>query len=405
MHTIVVVGGGYAGLHAVKRLHQELVAKGKQAVRLILIDKQPYHFRKVLLFKEAVDGELMEIPFARLLDPGVEFRQGAVEAIDPLNRSIRLQKESGDREVITYDRLVIALGSTIVQAPADWGGISLHSRENARRIREEMLELVAKARIASPEEARTLLSISVVGGGITGIETAAEISWWLRKTARHEGIDPALITVRLINAAQRLLPHRPEKLSRKVAEHLQKEGVQILHGARGERFTGQSLSLRDGRQLPTGLCIWTLGLRPNPLAAQLGLPVDEQGKLLVDAHYRVREYEGIYAIGDCAHIVDPQTGQADEMTCKEATAQAARLAKVIKAEMTGGQLPSHESHFPLYCIGLGPERGVIWFQPFGKNIDLFLTGKVGLKVRQLTWDMASFVNEPLRKSLQPEQSW
>jgi len=400
MKTIAIVGGGYAGLNAAQALRKRLADQGKDAYRLVLIDKHPYHFRKVMLFKEAVDGAVLHIPFADILAPGIEFLQASLTAVDPSTRKIRYETPSGPG-FLMYDKLVLALGSSIAEAPAELGGISLHSVDQARRVRQEMTACLRRAKATTDAaERRKLLSVAVVGGGITGIETASELSHWLRKEARAANLDPSLVAVTLINAAKRLLPGKPEKFRSAIERTLTDVGVRIVHGAKALRHADGRVELDDGQTLSAAVCVWTLGLRANPLVRALGLPTDDKGRLVVDAHYRLRGERNVYAIGDNAKIVDPVTGAEDEMTCKEAVAQATRLARIVQADLDGKPAPRHKRYIPLYCVGLGPERGVFWFRPWGKEIDVVLTGALGRKLRQVTWNIPSYFTGRVAKRLQ-----
>lgn len=141
--------------------------------------------------------------------------------------------------------------------------------------------------------------------------------------------------------------------------------------------------------MPVGVCVWTLGLTTPPSLPKLGLPLNEDGNVKVDNTYRVEGTTNVYSIGDCAHIVAAATGRADGKTCKEATAQAARLGKIIAAHITGKRSPVHVGFIDLFCFGLGPGRGMVWTRLAGKNI--VITGKLGWLIRKYTWDSASLL--------------
>ncbi|GMX62026.1 hypothetical protein Elgi_18300 [Paenibacillus elgii] len=222
-----------------------------------------------------------------------------------------------------------------------------------------------------PLRQKSLLSVAVVGGGITGMEASAEIAYWLKREAEQGGLDPRLAESRLGRV-----------------------GVNVLYGVRGTKHADGALHLSDGSRLPAGVCVWTLGLKPNPVLKQLGLPTEADDRLTVDVHYRVKGTRDIYAIGDGARIIDPCTGQENAMTCKEAIPQAQRLAKIIAAEMEGRGGPKHRSFMTLYCIGLGPEDGLFWMRQWGMN--LILTGKAGLFVWNATWDSVSLISGDIR---------
>jgi NADH dehydrogenase len=122
----------------------------------------------------------------------------------------------------------------------------------------------------------------------------------------------------------------------------------------------------------------------------MGLPLTPEGQVLVDGCYRVKGAPGVYSIGDCARIVDPRTGKADQMRCGEAVLQADRLGKIVVADLEGREAPVHKS-VPLdfYCFGLGENRGLVWGRKWG--LDLIITGKPAWKFRKMAWDAGSML--------------
>ncbi|MEW9701055.1 NAD(P)/FAD-dependent oxidoreductase [Paenibacillus sp. SI8] len=391
---IVIVGGGYAGLNMVNSLLKQF--DGQSHVRMTLIDKEPHHLRKVLLFQGAVEEKSLAIPFSSYFDGKVEILQAELASVEHEQQLVMLKHTSGRSEALRYDRLILCLGSKVVSAGPEQGGISLTDMDSSASIRAQLEHGVDSARQASEDaERRRLLSVAVVGGGITGIETTSELVCGLRNKAAAAGLDPALVSVTLVNSQARLLEAAPPHVSRRLEKELGELGVSVLHGARAAAFREGAVQLQGGGSISARTCVWTLGLRPNPLVRQLGLAVERNGKLQVDARYHVVGAENVYAIGDCAHVVDPATGQADGMTCKEAIPQAARLAKIIKAELAGDKGPEHAPFTNLFCIGLGPEKGFVWIQKWGLN--LMITGKAGRQFRRMTWDMASLMNRKAMK--------
>ncbi|NEN81602.1 NAD(P)/FAD-dependent oxidoreductase [Paenibacillus elgii] len=395
--TIVVVGGGYAGLNAVRAL-QKQYAHAKQKVRLILVDKEPYHLRKVLLFKAAVGEPELRVPFSCYFGDEVTCITAALTSVNASRRTIQVTYPDGTTGALLYDRLILALGSIVVSPTPEQGGIPLTSVAAAEQIRNELKRKVEQARLErEPSQQKSLLSVAVVGGGITGMEASAEIAYWLKREAEQGGLDPRLAEVHLVHSGKRLMDNAPAVVGRKAESRLGRVGVNVRYGVRGTKHADGVLHLSDGSKLLAGVCVWTLGLKPNPALKQLGLPTEADGRLTVDAHYRVKGTRDIYAIGDGARIIDPRTGQEDAMTCKEAIPQAQRLAKIISSEMEGKEGPKHRSFMPLYCIGLGPEDGLFWMRQWGMN--LILTGKAGLFVRNATWDSASLIGGDLRHKL------
>jgi len=121
----------------------------------------------------------------------------------------------------------------------------------------------------------------------------------------------------------------------------------------------------------------------------IGLPITQEGNVMVDESYRVQGAEGVYSIGDCAQILDPASGRMDGKTCKEAAAQAERLGKVILADCKGLPAPAHKKFTDFFCFALGPERAMIWTRQWGLNFTL--TGKLARRIREFTWDSASLI--------------
>jgi NADH:ubiquinone reductase (H+-translocating) len=386
--TCVIVGGGYAGIHAVKAIRKRL--QNKQALRVILINPNPYHIKKVLLFKPAAQETPIKVPLKKIFPEGVDIVQGNVFSINHLKKSIEIRNDKGEQKQINYDLLVIAAGSSFQQLDELRGGINLSSLENAQRIRHHWLNNLRLAKETKDlTERKRLLTLTVVGAGISGVETSAHLAEQIRNTAVSNGFNQEEVRVLLINSKDRLFVDGPRKLSEKLERRLNKLGVSVIHDEKAVKVKEGKVEVENGNSIPTGLCIWTTGLIPNPNVASWGLPITEDGRLIVDSSYRVEGMEGIYSIGDCARIMDPSTGGEDKMTCKEATIQARRLGKVIKADLYNQEAPVHHTPITTYCFGLGEKQGLVWLAL--PKFNLYISGKVGLWIRKLTWDIASLV--------------
>ncbi|WP_423409001.1 NAD(P)/FAD-dependent oxidoreductase [Heyndrickxia sp. MSNUG] len=378
--TIVVVGGGYAGINLIEALKKEFHRELKRNIRVILIDKNSFHFKKVKLFKAIVHENVadLSVPLKDYCGIDIEFIQGELAKIDPKKQTIHITVQDGTFNEIYYDQLVLAMGSVMREADSERGGLSLTSLERAKTIREQLLR-----KLESPE---TRLRLAIAGSGITGIETAAEVGTWLKEEAEKAGNKQKGIEIYLINDKQRLLNDVPVKISERIEGRLKKLGITVLHLKKAERFTDHTLYFSDLSHLDADLCIWTVGLKPHPDLWKLGLSLTEEGKIKVDAWYRASE-NNIYAIGDCVHVVDPTSGAAAGMSCKEAISQAQRLSKIMKAHIEESTAAPHQTYPKLLCIGLGPSVGMVWAQKWG--IDFVLSGKMAGEIREYTWDLAS----------------
>ncbi|BBH20334.1 dehydrogenase [Paenibacillus baekrokdamisoli] len=385
--TCIIIGGGYAGLNAINAIRKTMQGIPLQ---IILIDKQPHHLRKVLLFKAAAAGTPITIPFEDIFTEGISFLQGMVKEITSEEKRLQYEDAKGNSHQINYDILIVTVGSVIRKPALEQGGMALTDLNAGASIRQQWLANLQKAaKETNRANRQRLLTVAVAGAGISGIETSAELAYEMRKEAAALRLDPAEIRVFLINAQERLFPEGPAKVGRKLEIALNKIGVTVLHRCKAMQEKEGVLMLTGSKPMPVGLCIWTLGLLPNPVLRSFGLPLTPEGQVIVDASYRVKGAPGVYSIGDCAHITDPANGRPDRMTCKEAVAQATRLVKVISADLNNRPAPTHQTHMDFFCIGLGPEQGMVWTRHWG--LDFILTGKLGWKIRKFTWDSASLV--------------
>ncbi|MED4587078.1 FAD-dependent oxidoreductase [Brevibacillus choshinensis] len=390
--TCIIIGGGHAGLHALKAIKETYRGKvNGRRIRFVLFDKLPGHVRKVLLFRPAVSGEEIMVPWTHWSSEGVEFVQGTVTSVDSGEKQIRYTDVQGNDARIRYDLLVVAVGSIVRRPDPAQGGIALTDPQAAADIRERWHANLRKAaKETDPEERKRLLTVVVAGAGISGIETSAELALAMREEASALGLNPSDTSVYLLNAQERLFPEGPEKVGRKLELTLRECGVKVLHNRKAMREEAGVVTLSNGESLAVGLCIWTIGLIPNPALRSMGLPLTPEGQVLVDECYRVKGAPSVYSIGDCARIVDPRTGKADQMRCGEGVIQADRLGKIVMADLEGSPAPVHKSvPMDFFCIGLGENRGLVWGRKWG--LTMMITGKPAWKFRNLAWDAGSML--------------
>jgi len=245
------------------------------------------------------------------------------------------------------------------------------------------------AAATNPHERKRLMTVALAGAGISGIEMSAELAPAMRAEAARLGLNPADVTVYLLNDRDRLFQEGPAKVGRRLDRILSDCGVRVLHRRKALFEENGVLTLNSGDKLPVGLCVWTIGLMPNPALRGMGLPLTAEGQIVVDECYRIQGASGAYSVGDCARVVDPVTGKADRMTCKEGSYQAIRLGKIVAADLEGCPAPTHKSVIDFFCIGLGYGQGLVWTRKWG--IDMIMTGKLAWRIKNFTWDKASMM--------------
>ncbi|WP_416828355.1 NAD(P)/FAD-dependent oxidoreductase [Ectobacillus polymachus] len=390
MKHIVILGGGYAGINLLNGLKKELGPLLGKEVKITLVDKNSFHFRKVLLFKTIVEDADLKVPLERYCTEGMEYVKGEAIACNHDKKEVAIKIETEQIQTIPYDYLVLALGSVMREVPSTQGGVTLSNMKAALDIRQKLLSLIQVAKTEENREVRRkLLRIAIVGGGITGIETSCELCVWLKEEVQKAGLDPDEVGVILFDAKDYVLHGAPVKVSERLAYELEKLGITLLSKTRVKQFENGQILCTDGTTYAAGECIWTPGVKVN--LQEFHFPLSHTNQIVVTDTYRIEGYSHIFAIGDCARIIDKKTNQVDGMTCKEAIPQVARLSKILKNEISGiANFITHKAYpVKLYCISLGPNNGFVWVQKWG--LDFIVSGKMGARIRERTWDQASLL--------------
>jgi NADH:ubiquinone reductase (H+-translocating) len=333
-HRIVILGAGYAGASAAGRLARRLRADD---VDVTLVNAEPDFVERVRMHQVATGQDLRHRPLRDLLaGTGATVRVARVTAVDVDRRTVSLTGADGADE-LGYDTLVYALGSSLDDRGVP--GVAEHaydvaSRPGALRLRERLGKLAPGGRVV------------VVGGGLTGIETASEIA-----EARGD-LDVAL-AVRgslgdwLSPAGRRHLRAAFGRLGVTVHEHADVDRV----GA-GEVLTGA------GTRIPSDVTVWTAGFTVHPIAAATALQVSARGRIVVDGTMRSVSHPDVYAVGDAALAHGP-LGNPLRMSCASGIPMAWQAADSIVARLTGGKLPNMPLGYVHQCISLGRNDAVI----------------------------------------------
>jgi NADH dehydrogenase len=324
----LIAGGGYAGSLVARRL-------GRRGATIV----SPENFMLFTpLLPEAASGTLeprhVVVPL-RMMCPHAELIVGRITALDVDRKSVTVDALDGPFEV-GYEQLVLALGSISRTLPVP--GLAEHGRgfrdlADAIDLRNHVLRQLEAADAAlAPEDSARHLSFVFVGAGYAGVEALAELSDLVRDALRYY---PRLRTAQqrwvLVDAAPKILPEIPTRLGDYAARQLTGRGVEIHVSTRLESADERGVLLSDGARIETSTLVWTTGTRANPLLAELGVPLDERGRVVVDPELRVSD--GVWALGDCAAVPNQATpGQTDPPTSQHALRQARRLARNLAGE-------------------------------------------------------------------------
>jgi NADH dehydrogenase len=317
----LVLGGGFAGSY-VARLLKRRGATIVSAENFMLYTP---------LLPEAASGTLeprhVVVPL-REMCPHAELVLGHVTAHDPGARTVTVGSLAGELE-IGYERLVVALGATTRTFPVPGlaeHGLGFKSLADAIDLRNRVLLQLERASIHPDDPSE--LGFVFVGAGYAGVEALAELNDMAHAALRaYPGLRGAPQRWVLVDAAPKILPEIPRRLGEYAARRLARRGIEIHVSTTLASYDGREAVLADGTRVPARMLVWTAGVRANPVLAQLGLPLDERGRVVVDETLRVDGTKDVWALGDCAAVPNTRTpGVLDPPTCQHALRQARRLA-------------------------------------------------------------------------------
>jgi NADH dehydrogenase len=354
LHRIVIVGGGAGGLELATRLGDRL-GRRKRAI-VTLVDKSRTHLWKPLLHQVAAgsmdlnDHELDYLFQARWHH--FQFQLGRMDGLDREHRQIHLAPtydETG-REVIParsipYDTLVVALGSTT----NDFGtpgaaqhAISLDNAQQAALFHSRLINACLRANAQPGPLQPGQLDIAIIGAGATGVELAAELHNTLRELIAFgfERINPEKdIQLTIIEAAPKILPALPERLSNEVMKLLHKLKVDVLTGERVTEVSARGVRTATGREVPAELVVWAAGIKaPDFLKDLAGLETNRLNQLVVHQTLQTTRDPDIFAFGDCAACPWPEKKGWIPPRAQSAHQQASHLCRMLPRHLEGRPL-------------------------------------------------------------------
>jgi NADH dehydrogenase len=377
---IVVLGGGFAGVttaqELAKRLRRErrLVTPHESSeagrgatprgVSITLINRDNYFVFQPLLadiISGAIETTHVVVPLRRMLR-GVEVEVGYIDDIDPDARRVSVRRrQSGEHFSVAYDALVVALGSVTdfraVPGMAEHA-LGVRTLGDAFYLRNRALSMLEDAASEpDPERRKTLLTFVVVGGGSTGVEVAAELQD-LVHTARRTFATLPEPEVILVHSRAYVVSEFGERLGRYATKKLRQAGVRIVLGRRLTRVEADRVELDDGTQLSTATVVSTVGNAPHPVVAKLAGSTGPRGWIKPDATFAVPGLDRVWALGDCASILDPRTGRPMPATAQHAVREGPHAARNILAVLDGKQPEPFDYGQQGMLVSLGRFRGV-----------------------------------------------
>ena len=304
MPQIVILGAGFGGLFAAKRL-------AGVAANVTVVDRHNYHLFQPLLYQVATAGlppSDIAWPIRSILSrqKNTSVLLDEVMDIDVGRREVILQNES-----IAFDYLVVATGSTHSYfGHEDWQTIApgLKSIDDATHIRRRILTVFERAEMTDNDaERERLLRFVIVGGGPTGVELAGAIAELAHHTlaADFRRIDPRSAAVTLVEAGPRLLPYLHDSLSDYARQSLEKLGIEIRLGTPVSHCDRDGVTI-DGDKIAAATVIWAAGVAASPVGQWLDEETDNVGRVVARPDLSIERDPNIFVIGDAARVIDRQ---------------------------------------------------------------------------------------------------
>lgn len=344
-HHVVIVGGGFGGLHTALSL-------GTANVKVTLIDKRNFHLFQPLLYQVATGGlspAEISSPLRSILkhNKNTTVLMGQVEDIDPVAQRVFLNHGQ-----IDYDTLIVATGVSHHYFGNDhWATTApgLKTVEDALEMRRRIfVAFEAAEKETDPEKRQALLTFVVIGGGPTGVELAGAIAELAHSTLKQDfrNINTADARVLLLEGMDRVLPPYPPELSATAAVSLAELGVEVRTKTLVTNIADHTVTMRQGEEIETiqaRTILWAAGVKASAMgkivAERTGAELDRVGRLMVESDLSIKGYPNIFALGDLANFTTEE-GKPLPGVAPVATQEGKYVAQLIRKRLAGKSLPA-----------------------------------------------------------------
>ncbi|WP_232631195.1 NAD(P)/FAD-dependent oxidoreductase [Methylobacterium sp. Leaf118] len=390
LHKIVVVGGGAAGLELVTKLGNKYGKSGKAHVTLV--DRARTHIWKPLLHEVAagsLDVGHHAVDYLHHAHANhFRYRIGEMTGLDREHRLVQLAASTDSEgrlvtpvRTIPYDTLIMAVGSTT----NDFGtpgvkehAIALDTQDQAVRFHQRLVNGMLRAHTQEGPVRPGQLHVTVIGAGATGTELAAELHRTTREVAKTglDRIDPAKdLKITLVEAADRILPAVPARLSSDVMALLSKIGVEVRVKARVTEVRADGVQLADGGFIPSELVVWAAGVKGAGFLKDLGgLETTRNNQLVVTPTLQTTRDPDIFAMGDCAYLVEQGSDTPIPPRAQAAHQQASHLLKQMPNRLSGKPLKAFKYRDFGSLVSLGEYTTVGNLMGFIQGKNMFIAG-------------------------------
>lgn len=343
---IIIAGSGFAGLWAALAAQRAIhLASQEQNIEVVMVSPSPNVGIRPRLYEAVLEN--MNPDISELLSVvGVKFLAGWVNKIDVDQQTIEVSTTDGNNQTLSYDRFILATGSTTFMPPIPGlteYGFSVSTLEDAEKLDQHLKNLANKPANAARN------TVVVAGGGLTGLETVTEMPERLRSILGETDV-----RVVLVDSSTEIGAAMGDQAATVIREALTELGVEGKAGLRVTALDATGVTLSNGEKIESETVIWTAGMRANPLTSQIAGEKDNLGRLIGDAYLHAPEAKNIFVTGDTVKVPTDDLGNFNVMSCQHAMSLGRVAGYNAAAELV--DLPLHLYSQPKYvtCVDLGP---------------------------------------------------
>ncbi|WP_417662054.1 NAD(P)/FAD-dependent oxidoreductase [Pseudomonas sp.] len=358
---ILILGAGFSGMWSALSAARLLDKNNRSDISISVVAPQAelrvrprFYEPEVHTMKASLDELFAAVD--------VNFIKGSAQTIDTTNKRISYNDSQGQPNHVTYDRLILATGSSVAR-PAlpgvDQFAFDVDQIEQAAK-----LESHIKALAKQPDSAARN-TVVVAGGGFTGIETATEMPERLRAALGND----AKIRVIIVDRGQQIGAALGENISPIIAQATSELGVEWLLGTAVTGIDADGVTLSDGQRIETKTVVWTVGVRASSLTEQIAGERDNQGRLHVDSNLKVIGQGDVFATGDVAYATTDDQGNYALMTCQHAIALGRSAGNNAAASLLDvAPIPYRQEKY-VTCLDLG-QWGAVYTEGWDRQVKL-----------------------------------
>ena len=342
---ILILGGGFAGIKVLTQLQRAF--QNDVSVDITLVSRDNF-FLFTPMLPEVSSGMIETrniVTPVRAFCNRAKFYEANIESVGLKNKQVVITHAIGKQtdpigwrnHTLNYDYLVVALGSEtnfFGMPEVAKNAFTVKTISDAIVLRNHVINMLEQADLEQDDISlrKSLMTFVVVGGGFSGVETVGELNDFLRDSIKHFYHNLELKDVRtiLVNSGRRILPEVTDDLADFALQKLRQNGVQVMLNTRLIGITQDGVSLNDGNVISSNTMIWAGGARPDPLISGLQCKHDNSGRMITNNYLEVQGHEdSVFALGDCASIIDPNTGNPCPPTAQHALRQGKIAANNI----------------------------------------------------------------------------